>query len=170
MSDENPDFDSFEERIRELAREVRRSVERMEEFDIEDVAQAFGVDPDRARDFVDSAGRWLAARAGNLDLDASFWTAMPGRETSDSPSRPSGPHPLDMPTEPQGLALSALASGRWTVEPGSNVLASSEGPSPGDARELVGELRARDWVAADGTVTAVGHNALTRWMESAKTE
>ena len=67
------------------------------------------------------------------------------------------------------LVLSALESGRWTVEPGSNVLTSSgEGLEPADVMGLVGELRARDWIGADGEVTVVGRDALARWLESAK--
>jgi hypothetical protein len=81
------------------------------------------------------------------------------------PSRP-GPHPLDLPTAPQGLALSALDSGRWTVRPGSNVLANTgEGPAPVDAAELVSELRGRDWIKADGELTLVGRRALGRWCD-----
>ena len=30
---------------------------------------------------------------------------------------------------------------------------------------LVGELRARDWIAANGEVTVVGREALKRWSE-----
>jgi hypothetical protein len=60
-----------------------------------------------------------------------------------------------------------LDSGRWTVEPGSNLLvAHGEGPAPEDAVGLVGELRARDWIDANGDVTLVGHSALGRWLES----
>jgi hypothetical protein len=84
--------------------------------------------------------------------------------------RGSGPHPLDLPTSAQGLALSALDSGRWTVEPGSNLLVGhGAGPAPSDALGLVGELRARDWINADGEVTLVGRNALSRWLEAGKT-
>jgi hypothetical protein len=36
-----------------------------------------------------------------------------------------------------------------------------------DARGLVDELRARDWVAADGEVTLVGRHALSRWLDAA---
>jgi hypothetical protein len=82
--------------------------------------------------------------------------------------RSAGPHPLDLPTGEQGLALAALDSGRWTVEPGSNALATNgQGPGPSDAMGLVGELRARDWIAANGEVTLAGRNALTRWLDSA---
>jgi hypothetical protein len=73
-----------------------------------------------------------------------------------------------MPTEEQGLALAALESGRWTVEPGTDTLAShGEGPGPSDALGLVRELRARDWIAAEGKLTSAGRHALDRWLEGA---
>jgi hypothetical protein len=169
VSEDDPDYGSFEERFREFARELSRSVERMTEFDIDELAKAAGVDPARAREFADSAGQWLAARIETLGDDVRQWSAQPGEAAAGDQLRRAGPHPLDLPTEDQGLALSALDSGRWTVEPGSNVLVTSgEGPGPLDAMGLVGELRARDWVAADGSVTAVGRNALARWLDSAR--
>jgi hypothetical protein len=158
---------SFEERVRAIAREVSRSVERIAEFDIDEIAEAVGVDSARARELADSAGRWLSGHAESLGADVPFWGAVSRLAGSDSPGA-SGPHPLDLPTGEQGLALSALDSGRWTVEPGSNVLvANGDGPGPNAAIGLVGELRARDWIAADGEVTLVGRNALSRWLDSA---
>ena len=157
--------DSFEERVRALAREVSRSVERMTELDIGEVADAIGLDAERARELADSAARWIAGRADELGDEAPRWGAFFGHVAhEESPSVP-GPDPLDMPTPEQGRALSALDSGRWTVEPGSNVLhGHGEGPEPGAELGLVGELRARDWITADGDVTLVGRNALSRWM------
>jgi hypothetical protein len=64
------------------------------------------------------------------------------------------------------VALSALDSGRWTVRPGSNQLAGTgtgADPAPSD---VVGELRARDWITADGTPTLVGRQALSRWCRT----
>lgn len=167
VSEEDPDHGSFEDRVREFARELSRSVERMSDFDIDEFAQAVGVDPARAREFADSAGQWLAARIETLGDDVRQWSAQPDEAMTTDALRRGGPHPLDLPTEEQGLALSALDSGRWSVEPGSNVLSTSgEGPGPVDPMGLVGELRARDWIGADGGVTAVGRNALARWMDS----
>jgi hypothetical protein len=81
-----------------------------------------------------------------------------------------GPHPLDLPTPEQGIALSGLDSGRLTVRPGSSVLAAA-GADPdlsvGGAADLPNELRARDWITADGTVTLVGRQALLRWCRTA---
>ncbi len=168
MSDDDADQDSFEERVRSIAREVSRSVERMADFDIDEIAEAVGVDPARAKAMADSVGRWLSSQAENLGDDLPFWGALGGRAVAkDPPPRSEGPHPLDLPTAEQGLALSALDSGRWMVEPGSDVLVThGEGPGPSEVMGLVGELRARDWVAANGEVTLVGRNALSRWLDS----
>ena len=88
--------------------------------------------------------------------------AEPGRASR-------GPSPLDLPTGAQGLALSALDSGRWTVRPGSNVLSGTgEGADPAHASELVSELRARDWIKADGELTLVGRRAVGRWCDTAE--
>jgi hypothetical protein len=63
--------------------------------------------------------------------------------------------------------LAALDSGRWTVEPGTEALASSgEGVGPSDALGLVRELRVRDWITADGKLTLAGRRALSRWLEA----
>lgn len=167
MSDEDPDQDSFEERVRAIAREVSRSVERMADFDIDEIAEAVGVDAARAKALADSVGRWLSSQAENLGEDLPFWGALGGRAMANHPPRTEGPHPLDVPTAEQGLALSALDSGRWMVEPGSDELVThGEGPEPSEAMGLVSELRARDWVAANGEVTLVGRNALSRWLDS----
>lgn len=166
MSDDDSGHDSFEEMVRSIAREVSRSVERMSDFDIDEVAEAIGIDPARAKWLADAAGRWLSGQAENLGDGLPVWV---GRTADDDRPRTAGPHPLDLPTDEQGLALSALDSGRWTAEPGSDVLAAhGEGPGPDNAIGLVGELRARDWIATNGELTLVGRNALARWLESAR--
>jgi hypothetical protein len=168
VSDDDTGHESFEERVRSIAREVSRSVERMSQFDLDKFAEAIGADLTRARELADSAGRWLSGQAENLGDDRPFWEALSPRPMGDDLLRSAGPHPLDLPTGEQGLALAALDSGRWTVEPGSNALATNgQGPGPSDAMGLVGELRARDWIAANGEVTLAGRNALTRWLDSA---
>jgi hypothetical protein len=165
--DEGPG--SFEERIRAIAREVSRSVERMTDLDADEIADSVRADLARVQDMADSAARWITTFAESLGTGSPPWAPPREHSTPDASLRPAGPHPLDLPTHEQGLALSALESGRWTVEPGSNVLASSgEGLDPADAMGLVGELRARDWIGADGAVTVVGRDALARWLESAK--
>ena len=167
VSEDDMDHESFEDKLRLIAREVKQSVERMGHVDIDEIAEALGVDPSRARDLADTAGRWLSGQADGLGDVAPFWAAFSGRAARDDSVHRAGPHPLDLPSGEQGLALSALDSGRWTVEPGSSVLAThGEGPGPADAMGLVGELRARDWIAANGEVTLVGRSALSRWLES----
>jgi hypothetical protein len=173
MDDEH---DSFEDRLRAMADEISRSLQRMSEVDLEDLADRYGIDADRARTFADAAGRWLNDRLAGGE---PFFSeprpgsgASPGPAADPDPPSPGlekappgpGPHPLDLPTGAQGLALSALDSGRWTVRPGSNQLAGTdEGPPPPAVSDLVGELRARDWITAEGALTLVGRHALARW-------
>jgi hypothetical protein len=190
MSEDDAGHDSFEETVRSIMREVSQSVERVR-GELDGVADAFGVDATRAKDWVDKVGGWLGSQAENLDAEALFrntWPTgvAPDDTTADRPGRPAdnrpaddqpaahedplrgaGPHPLDVPTGEQGPALAALHSGRWSVEPGTNALVShGEGPGPSDALGLVRELRARDWITAEGEVTLVGRHALSRWLES----
>jgi hypothetical protein len=163
---------SFEEMLRDIAREVSDSVERtMEQVDVEGVAETIGIDPDRAREWVDTAAGILRAQAERFGDEVADRAAkqhpVPAEPPTEDPLRHAGPHPLDVPTEEQGLALAALDSGRWTVEPGSNALAAhGEGPGPNDALGLVRELHARDWITSDGEVTLVGQHALGRWLDS----
>ena len=177
------DHDSFEDRLRAIAAEISRSVQRISELDIEELSQRYGVEADRARAFADAAGRWLndrlsagdplfgpaqppdddsAVRPLSMDLDLN----RPSEARQTQPGSGPGPHPLDLPTDQQGVALSALDSGRWTLQPGSGQLVSTgtgAGPAPSD---VVGELRARDWITADGTLTLVGHHSLGRWCRA----
>ena len=39
-------------------------------------------------------------------------------------------------------------------------------PSPREAPGLVDELRARDWITADGEITPAGRHALSRWLDA----
>ena len=173
----------FEDLLRAVADEVSRSVQRMSEFDVDDLSQRYGVDAERARAFADAAGRWLNDRFaagdplfGRIQHPDDDSTADPfnddlERRPEAGQTRPpagAGPHPLDRPTDPQGIALSALDSGRWTVRPGSNQLAGTGVGAEPAPSEVVGELRARDWITADGTLTLVGRHALGRWCRTAE--
>lgn len=184
------EHENFEDTVRSIAHEIRESVQRMAaEADVDDLAGYVGVDPDRARNWMESAASWLgaqlehlgdefASRTGGSGSESEFGSRAPG-SPSGSASRTGGaedalrgaaPHPLDIPTAEQGRALAALESGRWFVEPASNRLESrGDGPAPSDALGLVRELRARDWIAADGEVTLAGRHALTRWLQMAAT-
>jgi hypothetical protein len=182
------EHDSFEDRVREIADQISRSMQRMADVDLEQLADAYGVDVDRARTLASAAGQWLSDRlSGGEPLfgegqarEPDSATHGPGPSFEPPEAQPTdprphsahpGPHPLDLATERQGLALSALDSRRWTVRPGSNQLTGTgEGPpppGPADAPDLVGDLRARDWITADGALTLVGRHALARWCTSA---
>ena len=177
------EHDSFEDRLRAMADQISQSMRRVSEGDLEEFAERFGIDAERARGFADAAGQWLSDRvssgeplfgqnqqsdadsAGHAGFDAQV---APGAAPEQAANKP-GPHPLDLPSARQGLALSALDSGRWTVGPGSNdLVAGGEGRPPSDAADLVSELRARDWITADGALTLVGRSALGRWCRTAE--
>jgi hypothetical protein len=159
MSDEEQP-ESFENKLRALARELSESVERAaEQLDVDGVADQIALGGERVRELAESAGRWLNQFQGDGSKDEA------GAKTR---GRLRGPHPLDIPTEDQALALSALASGRWRVAPGTNeLIAEGDGPAADSSDETVGELRARDWIAASGEVTPLGHEALKRWSDAA---
>lgn len=175
------DRDNFEETVRDIAREVGRSVERaMERFDIDEMADTIGVDADRAREWADTAGSWLRSQFEQLGDEVADQAARqqsaphpaPAEEpTSDSspadPWRSAEPHPLDLPTDEQGPALAALESERWHVEPATGrLVARGDGSAPSDALGLVRELRARDWINAEGELTLAGRRALSRWLDA----
>ncbi len=195
-SDDSGNGGGFDELMRSIAREFSRTIqERVDQVDLDDVAETFGVDPGVARQWIDGAAGWLRTQTDELadhplfsDLSPSPRDRAPAepadpadrpdpvrrtpgparREASADPLRSAGPHPLDLPTDEQGQALAALSSGRWRVEPGTEALAGrGAGPGPSDALGLVRELRVRDWLDADGELTIVGRHALGRWLESA---
>ena len=155
MSDDDPEHPSFEEQLRAFAREFSESVERAaERIDKDKLADEIDRNGERFRELAQLAGQWLIDQFGS-------------EGSPERPPRPGGPHPLDVPTEEQGLALSALQSGRWKVKPGTHELvAEGEAADPPDSADLVGELRARDWIAAGGELTELGHRALRRWSEA----
>jgi hypothetical protein len=175
MSENGPEGESFEETLRAMAEELGRKLESsIDNFDSDKIAESFGVDPNVARDWVDNTSSWLRGFADNLGAEVARRVGEPQRP---EPQRPVSDadlfggavsHPLDLPTEEQALALAALDSGRWTVEPGSDSLtAKGDGPGPSDALGIVRELRVRDWIGPDGELTQVGQHALSRWLSAA---
>ncbi len=175
--DENEDSEfSIADTVRSVAREVGDSIERMlEQVEFDEPSRSFGIDPDRAHEWAETAGHWLRARlaeAGDELADRLTGREAPSPKSkpappADDPLKGAGPSPLDLPTKEQGVALAAIDSGRWTVEPGTETLAShGDGPGPSDALGLVRELRVRDWITAEGELTLTGRRALGRWLES----
>jgi hypothetical protein len=169
MSGDDGSHESFEDAVRSIVREVSGSIERLAQADLDEIAEAIGVDLVRARELADSAVGWLRAQAEGLGEDGTVHGggSRDARVGDEPPARP-GPHPLDLPTPAQGMALAALDSGRRTVEPGSDALTSDgDGPGAGDTPGLIDELRARDWITADGEITLAGRHALRRWLAAA---
>ena len=182
FEEDEPEF-SIAETVRSVAREVGDSLQRMlDQLEFDQPAQSFGVDPDRAREWAGSTGAWLRAHIQEAGDELADWlTGRPEEEPEaaatqkddpkatkhEDPLKGAAPSPLDMPTAEQGLALAAIDSGRWTVEPGTETLAShGDGPGPKNALGLVRELRVRDWITADGQLTLAGRRALSRWLEA----
>jgi hypothetical protein len=169
MSENDPNDESFEDRLRSMAEELGRYIERsVDSVDLDDFANSVGVDPSAARSWVESASSWLRAQTENLGEEFAHRVVDPRRRiTQVDPLGGAAPHPLDLPTEEQGLALAALDSGRWTVEPGTDALAArGHGPGPDNALGVVRELRARDWIGLDSELTLAGRHALSRWLDS----
>ena len=168
MSDGDHGGESFEERLRALAREVGESVERVTgNVDRDEVADRIAMGGDRLRELAEFAGRWFKDVVGDPDARGSLRSEHAVANPGDGQLRLTGPDPRDLPTEDQGLALSALDSGRWKVQPGTDELISDgEETHPAGRVGLVSELRGRDWITADGEVTFLGRAALRRWQES----
>jgi hypothetical protein len=168
VSEGDPGRESFEQKLSALAREVGESLERVAgRLDLGEIADSISAGADRVKEWTGSAGQWLNEQAQDPDARRLASVPQAHADTGDSRPRLAGPHPLDVPTEEQGLALSALDSGRWKVEPGTNELISEgSGPVQGERVGLVGELRARDWITAGGEVTLLGREALLRWKGS----
>jgi hypothetical protein len=168
MSD---DRDGFPELFRKLAEEVQSGIERAS-GDLEGLARMGGVDPDEAKRWIDGAGQWLRDQTEAFDAGAPFGATSErpgGRLRADDPLHAATPHPLDLPSTDQGVALAALDSGRWTMEPGTSILTvRGEGPGPSDAHGLVRELRVRDWLDGEGRMTLAGRRALERWLAVAE--
>jgi len=161
-----PDDDSLEAKLRAIAEELSGSLERaVEQLDLSEITERLGISGERGRELADLAAQWLSQQFGVPEESRSSGPPQERARGDDRSSRREGPHPLDVPTEEQGLALSALDSGRWKVDPGTEELIPvGSGPTPGQPVGLVGELRARDWIARSGEVTLIGRDALTRWL------
>jgi hypothetical protein len=170
MFENDPGDESFEETLRAMAAEVGRYIERsIDNVDLDDIANSVGVDPSAAREWFESAQGWLSGHTETLGEQFARHVARPAEKVARvDPLGGAGPHPLDLPSDEQGLALAALDSGRWIIEPGADALAArGDGPGPSDALGIVRELRVRDWIAIDGKLTMAGRHALSRWLDAA---
>ena len=174
MFENDPNGESFEDALRSIAAELGRYIERsIDNVDLDEIADSVGVDPSAAREWVESAGGWLSAHTQGLGDELARRVGQSGPRVTPTPTPvdpldTAGPHPLDLPSDEQGLALAGLDSGRWIVEPGADALAArGEGPGPSDALGIVRELRVRDWIASDGKLTLAGRHALSRWLDAA---
>jgi hypothetical protein len=181
-NDPGGDNENFEDALRSIAAELGQYIERsLENVDIDEIADRFGVDSSTAGEWAENAGGWIRALTSGLGEEIARRATGPGAWRPSAPGPgpgrgvvptdplgTAGPHPLDQPTDEQGMALAALDSGRWIIEPGTDALAArGDGPAPSNALGIVRELRVRDWIAADGKLTLAGRQALSRWLDAA---
>jgi hypothetical protein len=162
---------SFEELLRSAASELGRSLERaIDGLDVEVAARSVGLDPEAARAWVEDASAWVRAQLEGLGEELGSSAAAVQRALAPGERLTAGiPDPLDIPNDEQGAALAALASGRWAIEPGTDrLVATGDGPAPGDGLGTALELRVRDWITVDGQLTVAGHHALKRWLDTAQ--
>src|ERR1043165_4257071 len=107
MSDEDKPK-SFEETLRAIADEVTRGLERVQRGEGEDLAREYGIDADRAKRLMDTAGDWLRSQAdaSNVAHTESAPAPAQGRGESRPADTPwttfpsgAGPDPLDVPSD-----------------------------------------------------------------------
>src|SRR5580692_6383668 len=81
MCADERDPGSWEEMLRDIAREVSDSVERtVSQVDVDGIAETIGVDPDRAREWVEMAAGMLRAQAERVSDE------MAGRASTPQPT------------------------------------------------------------------------------------
>src|SRR5690242_565971 len=96
------DDESFEKKVRAIASELSRSVERaVKSFDLDEIARQIEMGGERFRDLADSTGRWISDRLSDPEAhqDAGAGDLEPGTAAATPPGR--GPHPLDVPSDEQ---------------------------------------------------------------------
>jgi hypothetical protein len=126
VSEERSDRNSFEEIARALVEELNRAVERLSEVDVDEIVRTARAEAERARRWVEDVAGSLREQGWDVPFGAAgAWEGASepaGGAVDEDPLREAGPHPLDLPTPDQGLALAALDSGRWRLEPGTSAL------------------------------------------------
>src|SRR5205823_1003149 len=105
------DDESFEKRVRAFATELSRSVQRaVKSIDLDGIARQIELGGERFRDLADSTGRWISDRLSDPEAHDAANARDFEPETAARTRPVAGPHPLDLPSDEQGRALSALDS------------------------------------------------------------
>src|SRR5436305_15336400 len=85
----------FEERLRAMARELSESVERAaQDIDVDGISGWLGIDPERAREWIDSAGGWLRDQTEHLGEEQpapAHWPPADAPRAAGEPNDPRGP-------------------------------------------------------------------------------
>src|SRR5581483_7201517 len=95
---------NFEETLRAMARELGESVERaMDQVDLDDLAGMIGVDPDRAKEWMSSAGSWLRSQTESFgETPEPLFPDEPAADPSDPREQTVRPAPSSPSTSDDG--------------------------------------------------------------------
>lgn len=103
FEDEEPGEFSIADRVRAMAKEVGGSLERMlDQLELDEPAASFGIDPDRAREWAETAGTWLRAQVEGAGDELASWVG--GRPSEEEPEDRDEPFSReDRPPPPEDL-------------------------------------------------------------------
>src|SRR5437763_1791931 len=84
MFEEEPNEFSIADRVRAMAKEVGGSLERMlDHLELDEPAASFGINPERAREWAETAGTWLRAHVEEAGDELA--NLVGGRGVDDEP-------------------------------------------------------------------------------------
>src|ERR1700733_15083220 len=96
------DDESFEKKVRAIADELSRSVERaVKSIDLDEIARQIEMGGERFRDLADSTGRWIGDRLSDPGADPAAQARDLEPESAARTLPVAGPHPLDVPSDEQ---------------------------------------------------------------------
>jgi hypothetical protein len=103
FDDEEPGEFSIADRVRAMAKEVGGSLERMlDHLELDEPAASFGIDPERAREWAETAGSWLRTQVEGAGDELASWVAGRGSEEEPEDRDESFPRE-DRPPPPEDL-------------------------------------------------------------------
>ncbi len=116
----------FEELLRSIAREVGRSMERVQQ-DLDDLAGTIGVDPTRAKEWVDGAVGWLRDQVEGMGGDVSGWSTHATGAKPDTGPQDTGPQDTAPDAGPRDTAPDNTAPDNTAPDTGAQDTAPDTG-------------------------------------------
>lgn len=174
MFEEEPGEFSIADRVRAMAKEVGGSLERMlDHLELDEPAASFGIDPERAREWAESAGTWLRAQVEGAGDELASWVG--GRGSEQEPDTYEEPDEDPDVRERQPPPPEDLFRARPQRRPGASSGPRSRGHGAGRRREpSVDPLRGAAPNALDVPTTEQGQALAAldsgRWIVEPGTE